>query len=151
MGAKFAPCMRPDKNLQKVLEEERRNESETGCCIKSDGSGCIQTSQKACSVRHVQQGFCSINNPQSVLISGFYNMIKWPHVVVLLISCNGMKRLFCCCGIRKGTHYIHVDVMPVHHKATDWILPGSLIDLCFCICSFNGLLLLQHCLVIRCY
>ena len=51
MGAKFAPCMRLDDNLKRVLEEERRNESETGCCVKSDGSGCIQASQKECSVR----------------------------------------------------------------------------------------------------
>lgn len=49
MGAKFAPCMRTDRNLEMVLDEERRNESETGCCVKSDGSGCIQTSQKECS------------------------------------------------------------------------------------------------------
>ena len=50
MGAKFAPCMRVDNNLKAVLEEERRNESKTGCCVKSDGSGCIQTSQQECSV-----------------------------------------------------------------------------------------------------
>ncbi|KAK2564062.1 Inactive rhomboid protein 1 [Acropora cervicornis] len=50
MGAKFAPCMRLDDNLRRVLEEERRIENETGCCVKSDGSGCIQTSQKACSI-----------------------------------------------------------------------------------------------------
>ncbi|KAM7438854.1 hypothetical protein ABFA07_011688 [Porites harrisoni] len=49
MGAKFAPCMRVDSKLQDVLQEERRNETDTGCCIKSDGSGCIQTSQKECS------------------------------------------------------------------------------------------------------
>ena len=62
MGAKFAPCMRPDKNLLKVLEEERRNESETGCCIKSDGSGCIQTSQAKCSVSivHAVQSMCTL-------------------------------------------------------------------------------------------
>ena len=50
MGAKFAPCMRLDDNLRRVLEEERRIENETGCCVKSDDSGCIQTSRKACSV-----------------------------------------------------------------------------------------------------
>lgn len=50
MGAKFAPCMRVDSKLQDVLQDERRNESDTGCCVKSDGSGCIQTSQKECSV-----------------------------------------------------------------------------------------------------
>lgn len=50
MGAKFAPCMRVDSRLQDVLKDERRNEINTGCCVKSDESGCIQTSQKECSV-----------------------------------------------------------------------------------------------------
>ena len=59
MGAKFAPCMRTDKLLVEVLQEEKRNESETGCCVKSDGSGCIQTSQSDCSVRNsCSQGSC---------------------------------------------------------------------------------------------
>lgn len=53
MGAKFAPCMRSDKRLKEVLAEEKKYESETGCCVKSDDSGCIQTSQKECSVSHV--------------------------------------------------------------------------------------------------
>ena len=53
MGAKFAPCMRTDRRLQAVLAEEKRNESETGCCVKSDDSGCIQTSKEECSVSRV--------------------------------------------------------------------------------------------------
>ena len=55
MGAKFAPCMRSDRKLEEALAEERRNESTTGCCVKSDGSGCIQTTQKECSVSAVNQ------------------------------------------------------------------------------------------------
>ena len=53
MGAKFAPCMRWDKRLQEKLSEEKRNESEAGCCVKSDDSGCITTTQKECSVSNV--------------------------------------------------------------------------------------------------
>lgn len=57
MGAKFAPCMRSDKRLKEVLAEEKKYESETGCCVKSDDSGCIQTSEKECSVSHVHHAY----------------------------------------------------------------------------------------------
>lgn len=53
MGAKFAPCMRSDKRLQQVLAEDKKYENETGCCVKSDKSGCIQTTEKECSVSRV--------------------------------------------------------------------------------------------------
>ncbi|XP_020605448.1 inactive rhomboid protein 1-like isoform X2 [Orbicella faveolata] len=49
MGAKFAPCMRSDKRLKELLAEDKKFESDTGCCVKSDDSGCIQTSEKECS------------------------------------------------------------------------------------------------------
>ncbi|XP_078347167.1 inactive rhomboid protein 1-like isoform X1 [Oculina patagonica] len=49
MGAKFAPCMRSDKRLQEVLADDKTYERQTGCCVKSDNSGCITTSQKECS------------------------------------------------------------------------------------------------------
>ncbi|PFX30963.1 inactive rhomboid protein 1-like isoform X1 [Stylophora pistillata] len=49
MGAKFAPCMRSDKRLQEVLLMEKRNESQAGCCVKSDDSGCITTTEEKCS------------------------------------------------------------------------------------------------------
>ncbi|XP_020899399.1 inactive rhomboid protein 1 isoform X2 [Exaiptasia diaphana] len=48
LGAKFAPCMRNDKLLVRALEREREEESKTGCCIKTDNSGCIQTSRLDC-------------------------------------------------------------------------------------------------------
>ena len=51
LGAKFAPCMRNDKLLNEVLEHEREEEERSGCCIKTDGSGCIQSSPSNCSVR----------------------------------------------------------------------------------------------------
>ena len=50
MGAKFAPCMRSDKRLQEELAEDKSYEYNTGCCVKSDNSGCIQTSEKECLV-----------------------------------------------------------------------------------------------------
>ena len=53
MGAKFAPCMRSDKRLKELLADYKKKESETGCCVKSDESGCIQTTEKECSVSHV--------------------------------------------------------------------------------------------------
>lgn len=61
MGAKFAPCMRSDKRLQEVLLEEKRNETEAGCCVKSDDSGCITTSEKECSVSYVSLQLGKIN------------------------------------------------------------------------------------------
>lgn len=55
MGAKFAPCMRSDKRLKELLADDKKFESDTGCCVKSDDSGCIQTSEKECSVSHGHQ------------------------------------------------------------------------------------------------
>ncbi|XP_031554181.1 inactive rhomboid protein 1-like isoform X2 [Actinia tenebrosa] len=49
LGAKFAPCMRHDKLLTEALERERYEEVKSGCCIKTDGSGCIQSSPSNCS------------------------------------------------------------------------------------------------------
>ncbi|XP_028406594.1 inactive rhomboid protein 1-like isoform X2 [Dendronephthya gigantea] len=48
LGAKYAPCMRKDKELQRMLDRERKEEAETGCCIGTDQNGCIQTSQEMC-------------------------------------------------------------------------------------------------------
>jgi hypothetical protein len=50
LGAKYAPCMRKDKELQRLLDKERREEADTGCCIGTDQNGCIQTSQDKCKV-----------------------------------------------------------------------------------------------------
>ncbi|CAB3978902.1 inactive rhomboid 1-like isoform X2 [Paramuricea clavata] len=48
LGAKYAPCMRKDKELQRLLDKEHQEEAETGCCIGTDQNGCIQTSQDQC-------------------------------------------------------------------------------------------------------
>ncbi|XP_050422182.1 inactive rhomboid protein 1 isoform X2 [Adelges cooleyi] len=48
LGAKFAPCMRKDKNIMKEIEKWREKERETACCIRNDDSGCIQASKEQC-------------------------------------------------------------------------------------------------------
>lgn len=49
LGAKYAPCMRKDKNIYEEIIRERRSEKFTGCCIRNDDSGCVQTTQQRCS------------------------------------------------------------------------------------------------------
>ncbi|KAF2361717.1 Peptidase S54 rhomboid domain [Trinorchestia longiramus] len=51
LGAKFAPCMRKDEKIFRDIEEQRRSERETGCCIRNDDSGCVQSSRRECSTR----------------------------------------------------------------------------------------------------
>lgn len=51
LGAKYAPCMRKDKELNRLLDKERQEEAETGCCIGTDQNGCIQKSQEQCKVK----------------------------------------------------------------------------------------------------
>ncbi|XP_050541106.1 inactive rhomboid protein 2-like isoform X1 [Daktulosphaira vitifoliae] len=48
LGAKFAPCMRKDKNITDEIEKWRKKERETACCIRNDDSGCIQASKEQC-------------------------------------------------------------------------------------------------------
>lgn len=50
LGAKYSPCMRKDANIEHALAVERELESHTACCIRDDGSGCVQTLEKDCSV-----------------------------------------------------------------------------------------------------
>ncbi|XP_035468785.1 inactive rhomboid protein 1 isoform X5 [Scophthalmus maximus] len=49
LGAKFSPCMRRDQEIQKLIQEKRARESESGCCVRNDRSGCLQTLQEECS------------------------------------------------------------------------------------------------------
>ncbi|XP_024912940.1 inactive rhomboid protein 1-like isoform X2 [Cynoglossus semilaevis] len=49
LGAKFSPCMRQDEEIQKLIQEKRAKERESGCCVRNDRSGCLQTSQEECS------------------------------------------------------------------------------------------------------
>ncbi|XP_061166053.1 inactive rhomboid protein 1-like [Saccostrea echinata] len=49
LGAKYSPCMRKDPNLEAALAEQRKEERNTGCCVRDDGSGCVQTTIHKCS------------------------------------------------------------------------------------------------------
>lgn len=46
LGAKFAPCMRRDNAILRRLESMRVEERNSACCIRTDGSGCLQVTSK---------------------------------------------------------------------------------------------------------
>lgn len=50
LGAKFTPCMRKDHLVYKEIMADRDEERMTGCCIRNDQSGCLQTQKEACSI-----------------------------------------------------------------------------------------------------
>lgn len=50
LGAKFTPCMRSDPSIMAKVEAQNLQENlHTGCCVRNDGSGCLQTTQDRCS------------------------------------------------------------------------------------------------------
>nr|XP_034960439.1 inactive rhomboid protein 2 [Zootoca vivipara]XP_034960441.1 inactive rhomboid protein 2 [Zootoca vivipara]XP_034960442.1 inactive rhomboid protein 2 [Zootoca vivipara] len=49
LGAKYSPCMRKDQQIEKLIQKERDQERESGCCVQNDNSGCVQTLQLDCS------------------------------------------------------------------------------------------------------
>ncbi|XP_029954285.1 inactive rhomboid protein 1 isoform X3 [Salarias fasciatus] len=49
LGAKFSPCMRQDQEIHRLIQEKRAGERESGCCVRNDRSGCLQTLQEECS------------------------------------------------------------------------------------------------------
>ncbi|XP_038069235.1 inactive rhomboid protein 2-like isoform X2 [Patiria miniata] len=59
LGAKFSPCMHRDRQIHQSIDDDRELESTTGCCIRTDKSGCVQTLPEDCPTR-------------------FSNFIKWP-------------------------------------------------------------------------
>ncbi|XP_042363614.1 inactive rhomboid protein 1 isoform X3 [Plectropomus leopardus] len=60
LGAKFSPCMRQDEEIHKLIQEKKARERESGCCVRNDRSGCLQTLQEECS-------------------STLAVWVKWPH------------------------------------------------------------------------
>ncbi|XP_061564516.1 inactive rhomboid protein 1 isoform X4 [Cololabis saira] len=60
LGAKFSPCMRQDEEIHKLIHEKKASERESGCCVRNDRSGCLQTLQEECS-------------------STLAVWVKWPH------------------------------------------------------------------------
>ncbi|KAM9773438.1 inactive rhomboid protein 1-like isoform X2 [Syngnathus typhle] len=49
LGAKFSPCMRQDQEIHKLVQDKMVKERESGCCVRNDRSGCLQTLQEECS------------------------------------------------------------------------------------------------------
>ncbi|XP_078474774.1 inactive rhomboid protein 1-like [Lampetra fluviatilis] len=49
LGAKFSPCMRKDAQVSARIAQERSRENVTGCCVRNDGSGCVQMVREDCS------------------------------------------------------------------------------------------------------
>ncbi|XP_071105942.1 inactive rhomboid protein 2-like isoform X1 [Haliotis cracherodii] len=49
LGAKYAPCMRWDETLNRALELDTDEEKTSACCVRNDGSGCAQMTEKRCS------------------------------------------------------------------------------------------------------
>jgi len=43
--------MRDDINVRKALSDARIAERNSACCVLNDGSGCLQATEKRCSVR----------------------------------------------------------------------------------------------------
>ncbi|CAB3410026.1 unnamed protein product [Caenorhabditis bovis] len=66
LGAKYSPCMRKEKGLWNVIEEDKRKEDLTGCCIANDGS-CYQASEKVCPKEIARWAGRSTRNPEKVL------------------------------------------------------------------------------------
>lgn len=48
LGAKYAPCMRVDLNLEAAIELDRQEEAGSACCVRNDGSGCVQRVASQC-------------------------------------------------------------------------------------------------------
>lgn len=48
LGAKYAPCMRSDRQLMSAFDKDKAQEEQTGCCVYNEGSGCYQAPQGMC-------------------------------------------------------------------------------------------------------
>lgn len=49
LGAKFSPCMRRDESIVNEKALDTIKEADSGCCIRNDNSGCVQTQRSECS------------------------------------------------------------------------------------------------------
>ena len=49
LGAKFSPCMRSDDVIVRERASQLAKERDTGCCVRNDHSGCVQTEREECS------------------------------------------------------------------------------------------------------
>ena len=73
VGAKYSPCMRVDMNQEAALTFDKEMENQTACCIYNDGSGCVQSLEKDCSVSaYTKQEDCVLFLWQSQYIYIFF-------------------------------------------------------------------------------
>ncbi|KAF2363599.1 Peptidase S54 rhomboid domain [Trinorchestia longiramus] len=49
LGAKYTPCMRRDVKIRAGIMKQQELEATTGCCIRHDLGGCVQTIDDQCS------------------------------------------------------------------------------------------------------
>ncbi|XP_025091539.1 inactive rhomboid protein 1-like [Pomacea canaliculata] len=48
LGAKYSPCMRVDHNLEIAIDLDKKEENSSACCVRNDGSGCVQRIKSQC-------------------------------------------------------------------------------------------------------
>ncbi|XP_072168478.1 inactive rhomboid protein 1-like [Diadema setosum] len=70
LGAKYSPCMHRDEQVALKIEAKKAEENVTGCCIRTDESGCVQTTQEDCSTRFATFSKWSPSNPVEGRTSG---------------------------------------------------------------------------------
>ncbi|KAI2801861.1 Inactive rhomboid protein 2 [Blomia tropicalis] len=49
LGSIFTPCMRNEKLTYDNMERVKQMEKDSGCCLRMDNSGCVQTQKSKCS------------------------------------------------------------------------------------------------------
>lgn len=64
LGAKFSPCMHRDEQVFEKIDKEKFFENSTGCCMRTDKAGCVQTSSSECSTRFAMFAKWSAENPE---------------------------------------------------------------------------------------
>ena len=62
LGAKYSPCMRSDANVVEAVKKDMEKERQTACCVRNDGSGCVQSSQVQCSVSTIMETCITVEN-----------------------------------------------------------------------------------------
>ncbi|KAL8561230.1 hypothetical protein ACOMHN_024486 [Nucella lapillus] len=48
LGARYSPCMRVDPNLKVLLNNDKKLENKSACCVRNDGAGCVQRVEQQC-------------------------------------------------------------------------------------------------------
>ncbi|KAK7918997.1 hypothetical protein WMY93_010281 [Mugilogobius chulae] len=117
LGAKFSPCMRQDEEIHRLMQEKKEQERESGCCVRNDRSGCLQTLQEECSstlavwVKWPQHpsapnltskawrfGAVCHQDPSLVCL-GLHKIQHWEHTNLPHIDCSITGRP-CCIGTK---------------------------------------------------